>query len=172
MRAMVMRWVSLALVVLLSLLAAAGQALLLALIVRTVARDQPSLALLLQPWGQRWALLLACCAVAAVLMRPLPGRSRIVRDASMPFLAAGAGFILCLLAGALAGLVEHLRITTFFSGLPHPARQAAAEAMVQAAEWSALPLAAAMTWLMLRPWRAGFGRKPSDPPDPDSTLHR
>ena len=162
---MVRRWARVACLVPLCLLAATAQAALLALMVRTVALDQPSLALLLLPWGQRWALLLACSTAAAVLLRPAPRLPRFICDGLTPVAVSMTGLVLCLLAGALAALAEQLRITSLYTGLPHPARQAAAEAMVNTAEWTALPLAAAMAVLMVRPWRAGSARAPSGAPD-------
>ncbi|MCX5969655.1 MAG: hypothetical protein NTV57_18880 [Cyanobacteria bacterium] len=141
-----------------SLLAATAQAALLAWIVSWVALDQPSQALLVLSWGQQWVMLLATCTAACLLIRPEHGRAEFRRHALLLWLTCMVGLALCFLAGGLAGLLEQLRLTTVFSGLPHPGRQAAAEAMLAMAEWSGLPLAGAMVLALLRPWRAKSGR--------------
>ena len=147
-----------------SLLAATAQAALLAWIVSRVALDQPSLALLVLSWGQQWVMLLASSTAACLLIRPVHGRAAFRRHARLVWLTCMVGLALCFLAGGLAGLLEQLRLTTAFSGLPHPGRQAAAEAMLAMAEWSGLPLAGAMVLALLRPWRAKSGRQPSAAP--------
>lgn len=147
-----------------SLLATASQAALLFWIVQRLALDQPSLALLVLPWGQQWALLLASCTAACQLMRPAAGRRALLRHARLVWLVCGVGLALCLLAGGLAGLLEQLKLTAAFSGLPHPARQAAAVAMLTMAEWSGLPLAGALVLALLRPLRAKSGRGPNAAP--------
>ena len=156
----------------LSLLAATAQAALLAWIVSRVALDQPSLALLVLPWGQQWVMLLASCTAACLLIRPVHGRAAFRRHARLLWLTCTVGLALCLLAGGLAGLLEQLRLTTSFSGLPHPGRQSAAEAMLAVAEWSGLPLAGAMVLVLLRPWPAKTGRQPSAAPAQRSRLDR
>jgi hypothetical protein len=154
-----------------SLLAAAAQAALLARIVNWVALDQPTLSQLVLAWGQRWALLLACCMAACLVLRTPSGRFRVLRDALLLGRICTAGLALSLLAGGLAGAMQQLGITATFSGLPHPARQAAAEAMLTAAEWSGPPLAAALAVVLLRPWRAGSARQVSAARDPRTPPH-
>ena len=140
-------------------LATTAEAALLALIVSKLAIDHPSLGLLVQTWGQQWALLLASCGAACLLIRPVAGRRGLLRNVWLIWLICSASMALCLLAGGLAALLEKLKFTMIFTGLPNPARQASAEAMLAMAEWSGLPLAGLMIFLSLKNWQPRIGTK-------------
>ena len=156
---MVKRWVSLAALVATAYLAATAEAALLAWIVRWLAIDQPSLALLVPPWGQKWAFLLAACTAACLLIRPAAGRRGVLRQVGLIALVCALSLALCLLAGGLAALLEKLELTRVFTSIPNRARQASAEVMLAMAERSGLPLAGFMIFLSLRPWKSSLGRQ-------------
>lgn len=170
---MVKRLAQFAALVATAYLAATAESILLASIVSRVAVDQPSLGLLVQPWGQKWALLLASCTAACLLIRPAVGRVGLLSRIGLIWLVCAASLALCLLAGGLAALLEKWELATGPIGLPNAARQASAEAMLVMGEWSGLPLAGFMGLFLLRPWQPRFGRQTgaaSAPPADHSPL--
>ena len=156
---MVKRWAPFVALMAITYLSATAEAALLAWIVSQVAIDQPSLALLVQIWGQQWALLLASCLAACLLIRPALRRRVLLRHVGLVWLICSVSLALCLLAGGVAAFLEKLNLTAVFSGLPNPARQASAEAMLAMGEWSGLPLAGFMGLFLLRPWQPRLGMK-------------
>ncbi len=166
---MVKRWGTFAALVAITYLAATAEAALLAWIVSRLAVDQPSLALLVLPWGQQWAFLLASCTAACQLMRPAAGRHALLRHVGLILLVCAASLSLCLLAGGLAALLEKLELTRVFTAIPNRARQASAEVILATAETSGLPLAGFMIFMLLRPWHPSLGRQTNaaSAPPPD-----
>lgn len=158
---MVKRLAPFAVLVAVALFAASAEAALLARIVSQVAVDQPSLALLVLPWGQKWGLLLAFCAAACQLMRPAAGRQALIHRIGLILLVCALSLTLCLFAGGLAAFMQKLKLSTISISLPNAAKQASAEAMLAMAEWTGLPLAGFMTLLLLRPWKPGLGSNTS-----------
>jgi len=156
---MVKLWVPFAALVATTYLAATAEAALLAWIVSRLAIDQPSLALLVSQWGQQWALLLASCTAACLLIRPAAGRRGALRQIGSIALVCTASLVLCLLAGGLAVLSEKLELNSVFTAIPNRARQASAEVILTTAERSGLPLAGFMIFLSLRPWKSSLGRQ-------------
>lgn len=156
---MVKSWALFAALVATTYLAATAEAALLAWIVSQVAIDQPSLGLLVQTWGQQWALLLAFCTAACLLIRPTVGRGGLLSRISLLWLGCAVSLALCLLAGGLVALLGKWKLTTLSIGIPHSARQASAEAMLAMAEWSGLPLAGVISFFLLRPWQPRFARQ-------------
>ena len=139
--------------------ATTAEAALLALIVSKLAIDHPILGLLVQTWGQQWALLLASCVAACLLIRPAAGRRGLLIPVRLIWLVCAVSLALCLLAGGLVALLGKWKLTTVPIGIPNAARQASAEAMLVMAEWLGLPLAGFMGFFLLRPWQPRFGRQ-------------
>ena len=156
---MVKRWAAFAALVATTYLAATAEVALLAWIVSRLAIDQPSLALLVSQWGQQWALLLASCTAACLLIRPAAGRRGVLRQVGLIALVCALSLALCLLAGGLAALLEKLELTRVFTSIPNRARQASAEVMLAMAERSGLPLAGFMIFLSLRTLKPSLGRQ-------------
>ena len=156
---MVKRLATFAVLVAAALFAASAEAAFLARIVSQVAVDQPSLAQLLPPWGRQWGLLLAFCAVACQLMRPAAGRRALIHRIGLILLVCALSLALCPLAGGIAALMWKLKLSTIIISLPNAAKQASAEAMLDMAEWTGLPLVGFMVLLLLRPWQPRFGRQ-------------
>jgi hypothetical protein len=135
----------------LGLLAALGCSRLLALLIRHIAIDQPSLGDLALGWGTRWgALLIGLLAGSALFSTAQPSCRLLLRLAWLLAAAAASLLVISLLAGAIAALLEKHGLTAHFVGLPNASRQAAAEAMLNSSHWAGLPVALAIPLIAFR----------------------